>query len=58
MKIESWHKYRDTYRIVKGAYRFSPNLYVFTLIIKNKPDFFYRKTQTKVIIYMYLDRLW
>ena len=24
-KIESWGKYRDTYRIVRGVYRFSPN---------------------------------
>ena len=24
-KIESWGKYRDTYRIVRGAYRFSPS---------------------------------
>ena len=24
-KIESWGKYRDTYRIVRWVYRFSPN---------------------------------
>ena len=26
-KIESWHKYWNTYHIVKGTYRFSPTFY-------------------------------